>query len=211
MGETGRKVKGLAGEMIRRYVAQELVQRLSEEVQEQLNLQETLILGVVLKGLPVAYCLARMNGLVKNFVPIVAHRPLHMQHHVESCFPSPEWQAYFEKQLNRCESTLIVDDVVNTGFTKQRVETTIFPLIKKENKALRFAALVLNMKNLANQSFIRSDDLFALKVDAEGVECDWGLVTVPLWDLPMEEARLRCEKYLQRFWLDEKRFVTLSY
>jgi adenine/guanine phosphoribosyltransferase-like PRPP-binding protein len=197
--------------MIRRYVAQELVQRLSEKVQDQLNQQDTLILGVVLKGLPVAYCLARMNGLVKNFVPIVAHRPLHMQHHVESCFPSPEWQAYFEKQLNRCESTLIVDDVVNTGFTKQRVETTIFPLIKRKSTALRFAALVLNRKNLANQSFIHSNDLFVLRVNAEEVQCDWGLVTVPLWDLPIEEARLRCEKYLQRFWLDEKRFVTLTY
>ena len=197
--------------MIRRYVAQKLVQKLNEKVQGQLNLQETLILGVVLKGLPVAYCLARMNGLVKNFVPIVAQRPLHMQHHVESCFPSPEWQTYFEERLNCCKSALIVDDVVNTGFTKQKVETTIFSLIKKESKALRFIALVLNMKNLANPSFIHSDDLFALRVNAEEVECDWGLVTVPLWDLPIEEARLRCEKYLQMFWLDEKRFITVTY
>jgi len=197
--------------MIRRYVAQRLVQKLSEKVKDQLNLQDALILGVVLKGLPVAYCLARMNGLVKNFVPIVAQRPLHMQHHVESCFPSPEWQDYFEEQLNRCENALIVDDVVNTGFTKQRVETTIFSLIKGESAAFRFAALVLNRKNLANPSFIHSNDLFVLRANAEGVECDWGLVTVPLWDLPIEEARLRCEKYLQRFWLDEKRFVTVTY
>lgn len=211
MGKTRRKVKGLSDEMIRRYVAQKLVQKLSEEVRSQLNLQETLILGVVLKGLPVAYCLARMNGLVKNFVPIVALRPLHMQHHVESCFPSPQWQAYFEEQLNRCESTLIVDDVVNTGFTRQRVESSIFPLIKSENTTLRFAALVLNAKNLANPSFIHSNDLFALRVNAVEVECDWGLVTVPLWDLPIEEARLRCERYLQRFWLDKKRFITVTY
>jgi adenine/guanine phosphoribosyltransferase-like PRPP-binding protein len=209
--ETRRKVKGLSDEMIRRYVARKLVQRLSEKVQSQLNLRETLILGVVLKGLPVAYCLARMNGLVKNFVPIVAHRPLHMQYHVESCFPSPEWQAYFKEQLDCCESTLVVDDVVNTGFTKQRVESTIFSLIKGERAALRFAALVLNAKNLANLGFINSDDLFALRVNAEEVECDWGLVTVPLWDLPIKEARMRCERYLQRFWLEKKRFITVTY
>jgi len=197
--------------MIKKYIAQKLVQKLNETVQDQLNLRETLILGVVLKGLPVAYCLARMNGLVKNFVPIVAQRPLHMQHHVESCFPSPEWQTYFEEQLNRCESTMIVDDVVNTGFTKQRVETTIFSLIKRESIALRFAALILNMRNLANPSFIHSKDFFALTVNAEEVECDWGLVTVPLWDLPIEEARLQCEKYLQSFWLDKKRFITVTY
>ncbi len=207
----GEKVKVLAGEMIRRYVAQKLVQRLSEEVRSQLNLQDTLILGVVLKGLPVAYCLARMNGLVKNFVPIVAQRPLHMQHHVESCFPSSEWQTYFEEQLDRCKSGLIVDDVVNTGFTKQRVETTIIPLVKRESVGFRFAALVLNRKNLANPCFVQSDDLFVLKVNAEGVECDWGSEEVPLWDLPVEEARLRCEEYFQRFWQFEKRFITVTY
>jgi hypoxanthine phosphoribosyltransferase len=196
--------------MKRKRVAQKLVQKLNEKVQSQLKLQDTMILGVVLKGLPVAYCLARMNGLVENFVPIVAQRSLPMQHHVESYFLSPEWQVYLQKQLNRCETALIVDDVVNTGFTKQRVETTISSLINKEN-VLRFAALILNCKILANPNFIRSDDIFALKVNAEEVECDWGLVTVPLWDLSIEETRVRCEEYFQRLWLDEKRFTTITY
>jgi hypoxanthine-guanine phosphoribosyltransferase len=196
--------------MKRKYIAQKLIQKLNEKVNSQLNLQDTLILGVILKGLPVAYCLARMNELIENFVPIVAQRSLPMQHHVESYFLSPEWQAYLQKQLNRCETALIVDDIVNTGFTKQRVETTISSLINGKD-ILRFAALILNCKILANPNFIRSNDIFALKVNAEEVECDWGLATVPLWDLSIEETLKQCEEYFQKLWLNEKRFITVTY
>ena len=68
--------------MKKRYVAQDLIQKLSETTSHRLTMKETLVLGVVLKGLPVAYSLARINSVVENFVPIVAHRPLYMQHHV---------------------------------------------------------------------------------------------------------------------------------
>ena len=174
-------------------------------------MKETLILGVVLKGLPVAYSLARMNSLIENFVPIVAHRPLYMQHHVEPYFPSLEWTAYFRERLNHCRSLLIVDDVVNTGFTKQKLESIVYSLTKETGIRKQFAALILNRKNLANQSFIASNDLFALRVDATEVECDWGLITVPLWDLSVKEALLRCEEYFRRCWLSEKRFINIAY
>ena len=82
-----------------RYDARKLVQRLNEKIGDQLNPRATLFLGVVLKGLPVAYCLARMNNAVENFIPIVAHRPLPMKYHVDSYFPSPEWQTYFQGRL----------------------------------------------------------------------------------------------------------------
>jgi len=196
--------------MKRKYVAQKLIQKLNEKVNSQLNLQDTLILGVVLKGLPVAYCLARINGLIENFVPIVAQRSLPMQHHVESYFLSSEWQTHLHKQLKHCETTLIVDDIVNTGFTKQRVETTISSLINRKN-TLRFAALILNCKILANPNFISSNDIFALKINAKEVECDWGLAKIPLWDLSIEETLKRCEGYFQKLWLNEKRFITVTY
>jgi len=197
--------------MRKRYVAQKLIQRLSENTSHQLNMKRTLILGVVLKGLPVAYSLARTNSVVENFVPMVAHRPLYMQHHVESYFPSLEWNAYFRDRLNQCETLLIVDDVVNTGFTKQKLESIVYSLTKEIEPRRQFAALILNRKNLANQSFVGSDDLFALQVDAVGVKCDWGLITVPLWDLPVKEALIQCEEYFQRFWLSEKRFINIAY
>ena len=197
--------------MRKKYIAQSLIKRLSETTSRRLDMKKTLILGVVLKGLPVAYSLARMNSVVENFVPIVAHRPLYMQHHVESYFPSLEWAAYFLDRLNRCETLLIVDDVVNTGFTKQKLESIVYSLTKEIETHRQFAALVLNRKNLANKSFIGSNDLFALQVDAVAVECDWGLITVPLWDLPVKEALIRCEEYFQRFWLSEKRFINIAY
>jgi len=197
--------------MRKRYVAQNLVQKLSETTSNKLNMKETLVLGVVLKGLPIAYSLARMNAVVENFVPVVAHRPLYMQHYVESYFPSPEWEDYFREKLNRCENLLIVDDIVNTGFTKQKLESTVHSLAKEAEVPSQFAALILNRKNLANQSFVGSSDIFALEVDALEVECDWGLITVPLWELPVKEALLRCEEYFQRFWLDEKRFINIIY
>ena len=197
--------------MRKKYVAQSLIKRLSETTSRQLIMKKTLILGVVLKGLPVAYSLARMNSVVENFVPMVAHRPLYMQHHVESYFPSLEWTAYFQDRLNRCETLLIVDDVVNTGFTKQKLESIVYSLTKETETHRQFAALVLNRKNLANQSFIGSNDLFALQVDATEVKCDWGLITVPLWDLPVKEALIQCEEYFQRFWLSEKRFINIAY
>ncbi len=197
--------------MRKRYVAQNLIQELTETTSRQFNLKETLVLGVVLKGLPVAYSLARVNAVVENFVPIVANRPLYMQHYVESYFPSSEWKAYFRERLNRCESLLIVDDIVNTGFTKQKLESIVYSLAKEAGVHSQFAALILNRKNLANQSFIGSDDIFALQIDAAEVECDWGLITVPLWDLPVKEALLQCEEYFQRFWLNEKRFINITY
>jgi adenine/guanine phosphoribosyltransferase-like PRPP-binding protein len=174
-------------------------------------MKETLFLGVVLKGLPVAYSLARMNAVVENFVPVVAHRPLYMQHYVESYFPSPEWETHFRERLNYCENILIVDDIVNTGFTKQKLESIVYPLIRETEVPSRFAALILNRKNLANQNFIGSDDIFTLQVNATEVECDWGLITVPLWGLPVKEALLQCEEYFQRFWLNEKRFINIIY
>jgi len=197
--------------MRKKYVAQGLILKLSETTSRRLNMKETLILGVVLKGLPVAYSLARMNSAVENFVPIVAHRPLYMQHHIESYFPSLEWTAYFRERLNHCESLLIVDDVVNTGFTKQKLESIVYSSTKEADLHKQFAALILNQRNLANQSFVGSNDIFALRVDAMEVECDWGLITVPLWDLPVKEALLQCEEYLQRFWLSEKRFINIAY
>jgi len=197
--------------MKKRYVAQDLIQKLSETASRRFNLKETLVLGVVLKGLPVAYSLARMNSVVENFVPVVAHRPLYMQHYVESYFPSLEWEAYFRNRLDHCESLLIIDDIVNTGFTKQKLESIVYSLTKETGIHKQFAALILNRKNLANQGFVGSNDLFALQVDAAEVECDWGLITVPLRDLPVKEALLQCEEYLQRFWLSEKRFIDIAY
>jgi len=197
--------------MRKRYVAQNLIQKLSETTSHRLNMKETLFLGVVLKGLPVAYSLARMNAVVENLVPVVAHRPLYMQHYVESYFPSPEWETHFRERLNHCENILIVDDIVNTGFTKQKLESIVYPLTRETEVPSRFAALILNRKNLANQSFIGSDDIFTLQVNAMEVECDWGLITVPLWGLPVKEALLKCEEYFQRFWLNEKRFINVLY
>jgi len=197
--------------MKKRYIAQDLIQKLSETTSHRLNMKETLVLGVVLKGLPVAYSLARMNAVVENFVPLVAHRPLYMQHYVESYFPSPEWETYFRERLNSCENLLIVDDIVNTGFTKQKLESIVSPLTKDAGIQSQFAALILNRKSLANQSFVGSDDIFTLQVSAMEVECDWGLITVPLWGLPVKEALLQCEEYFQRFWLNEKRFINIIY
>jgi len=197
--------------MKRRLAAQKLIERLNEKIRRQLNLSETLILGVVLKGLPVAYSLAKMNGVLDNFVPVVAQRHIYMQHHVESYFPSLEWKNYFSQLLSHCKTLLIVDDVVNTGFTKQRVESVVHSLDTVKPTPPVFAALILNKKNLANKKFVQAYDLFALKVNAAEVECDWGQITVPIWDLSVKEARQRCEGYFESFWLGEKRFVSVTY
>jgi len=194
--------------MKKRFSAQKLIERLNQKITCQLNSDETLILGVVLKGLPIAYSLAKMNEAVENFVPIVAQRHIYMQHHVESYFPSLEWKKYYNERISLCENLLVIDDVVNTGFTKQRVESIVHSL---DTPSQRFAALVLNRKNLANPSFVNVQDLFALEVKATEVECDWGLITVPLWDLPVEEGRRRCEEYFQKYWLHEKRMITITY
>jgi len=194
--------------MQRQIVAQKLIERLNDRIKHQLNLNKTLILGVVLKGLPIAYSLAKINKVTENFVPIVAQRHTSMQHYVESYFPSLEWKNYFNEQLTLCENLLIVDDVVNTGFTKQRVESIVHSF---NNPSHRFGALVLNRKNLANQSFVSVRDLFAMEVDAAEVECDWGLITVSLQDLPIKEGLRRCEEYLQKYWLHEKRMITITY
>jgi len=194
---------------MRRHIpAQKLIERLNRRIRRQLNLNKTLILGVVLKGLPVAYSLAKNNGVIENFVPIVAQRHTYMQHHVESYFPSQAWKSYFIEQLTQRENLLLIDDVVNTGFTKQRVESIIHSL---NSPSLRFGALVLNRKNLANQNFVSPRDFFALEVEANEVECDWGSMTLPLWDQPVEEGRRRCEQYLQKHWLQEKRMITITY
>lgn len=197
--------------MRKNLLARKLIERLNEKIQRRLNLDETLILGVVLKGLPVAYSLARMNNLIGNFVPLVAQRHIYMQHQVESYFPSLDWIEYFRQQLTRLRSLLIVDDVVNTGFTRQRVESVVHSLDMRKESCHMFAALVLNRRNLANPRFVHTDDVFALKVDAEEVECDWGQITVPLWNLSVKEARERCEEYFLRFWVRERRFVSIAY
>jgi hypoxanthine-guanine phosphoribosyltransferase len=199
--------------MIRRFVAQKLLKKLNQKIQSQIDLSRTAILGVVLKGLPVAYGLARMNDAVPNFVPIVAQRQLYMQHQIESYFPSLEWKAYLNKLLNSSERVLIVDDVVNTGFTRQKVESIEASLAQngRETVPRQFAALILNRKRLASSGFTRSNDIVALEVNASDVECDWGLITVPLWDLPIQVALKRCEEYYQRFWINEKRFLKVSY
>jgi len=196
--------------MIRKYTAQKLIQKLDKKVKERFDLQQTLILGVVLKGLPIAYSLARMNRAVRNFVPLVAERPFTLQHHVESYFPSLEWESYFQKLLTHRNRLLIVDDVVNSGFTKQKIESIAYSLTEGKIQ-YSFAALVLNRKPLANPSFIRPSDIFALRVSAEEVECDWGLVTVPLWNLSVEASILKCEGYFQRFWLSEERIIKITY
>jgi hypoxanthine-guanine phosphoribosyltransferase len=199
--------------MEKKFVAQELIKRLSKKIRGQINLQETLILGVVLKGMPVAYSLAKASDMIENFVPLVAQRHIYMQHQVESYFPSSEWKDYFNHQLSNCKNLLIVDDVVNTGFTKEKVESIVCSLNKNQEFTLPqiFAALVLNRENLGNPHFVNSNDFFAIEVNATNVECDWGIMTVPLWDLPVETARQRCEEYHQRFWQNEKRWITITY
>jgi hypothetical protein len=64
---------------------------------------------------------------------------------------------------------------------------------------------------LVNPSFIRANDIFALQVEAEEIECDWGLETVPLWDLSVKESILKCETYFHRFWLNEQRIIKITY
>jgi len=196
--------------MIRRYTAQNLVQKLDSKVKKRFDLQRTLLLGVVLKGLPVAYSLAKMNNIVENFVPFVAQRLFSMQHVVESYFPSLEWESYFRKLLIRCDRLLIIDDVVNSGFTKQKLESNVYSLTGRKIP-YSFAALVLNRKALANPGFIGLNDVFALQVNASDVECDWGLVTVPLLDLSVEESIQKCEVYFQRFWRDEQQTIKITY
>jgi len=196
--------------MRKRFIAQRLVQKLNSKLQKRVDFEETLLLGVVLKGLPVAYSLARMNGVMRNFVPLVAERTLEMQHCVESGFPSLEWGVYFKGRLSDCGGVLIVDDVVNSGFTKQRLESVVCS-VSGGRVDLGFCALVLNERNLANPSFVGSRDTFVLRVDAEVVECDWGVVTVPLVGLGVDETLVRCEEYFRRFWLCESRVVTITY
>jgi adenine/guanine phosphoribosyltransferase-like PRPP-binding protein len=103
------------------FVAQELIQHLNERILGQLNLRETLILGVVLKGLPIAYSLASMHGFIENFVPLVAQRQMYLEHHVESYFPSLEWKKYFNEQTDSCKGILIVDDVVKRALFSECV------------------------------------------------------------------------------------------
>jgi orotate phosphoribosyltransferase len=199
--------------MNKRLVAQNLLKKLNQKIQSQLDLSCTVILGVVLKGLPVAYGLAKMNNVIPNFVPLVAQRQLYMQHQIESYFPSLEWKAYLDKLLSASERVLIVDDVVNTGFTRQKVESIVHSIAQKQGESVPhlFAALILNRKRLASTGFVHQNDIFASEVNASDVECDWGLMTVPLWDLSIQDAIRRCEEYYTRFWIDEKRFLKVSY
>ena len=196
--------------MQRKIVARKLIDILEEKIRRHLDLEATLIVGVVLKGLPVAYAIARKNSVLENFVPIVAQRRAHMQHSVESYFPSLDWKAYYTKRLAQCENLLVLDDVVNSSFTRQRVEGIIHSLAGP-SRVLRFGALILNKKNLANPSFVSQTDFFAKTVNAMDVECDWGMITVPLWDQSVEEGRRRCENYYRDYWLKEKRVITLTY
>jgi hypothetical protein len=75
--------------------------------------------------------------------------------------------------------------VVNTGFTKEKVESIVCSLNQNKKITLpqMFAALVLNRENLGNPHFVNSNDFFAVEVNATNVECDWGIMAVPLWDL----------------------------
>lgn len=196
--------------MQKRLVAQKLISILEDKIRRQLNLNTTLIVGVVLKGLPVAYAIAKKNNLIENFVPIVAQRRIFMQHQVESYFPSLDWKNYYKKMLTECENLLVLDDVVNSGFTRQKVEGIIHSL-EGPSHVLRFGSLVLNRRNLANSGFVSLRDFFALNVNAKDVECDWGMITVPLWDQSVEEGRRRCENYYREYWLYEKRVITLTY
>ncbi|MGD8506117.1 MAG: hypothetical protein PVF15_05575 [Candidatus Bathyarchaeota archaeon] len=197
--------------MKRRIPADKLVQKLNRKILGKLDIGKSLVLGVVLKGLPVAYSIARMNHATENFVPVVAHRPLQFQHHVDSYLPSLEWGSFLQEQLGHLENLIIVDDVVNSGFTKQKLESIASSLTKEYRICHWFAALILNRENLAGPSFVKSSDIFASQVNAKEVECDWGTITVPLWDLPIREARQRCEEYFQEHWLSEERFVTITY
>ncbi len=198
--------------MEKQFVAQQLIGRLNEKLHEQLNVRKALILGVVLKGMPVAYSLSKMNGVIENFVPLVAQRHILLQHQVESYFPSLEWKRRFNRKLNRCTALLIVDDVVNTGFTKEKIESIVYSLDQEHAPLeLTFAALVLNRENLGNPHFVNSNAFFALEVNATNVECDWGSITVPLLDLSIETALKRCEDYYRRFWQNEKRWITITY
>ncbi len=197
--------------MQRKILAERLVQKLNEKILGKLDIRKALIFGVVLKGLPIAYNIARMNHSIENFVPIVAHRPLHLQHYVNSYLPSLEWKSYLKEQLSRYEHLIISDDVVNSGFTKQKLESIAITLTKGYKVSRLFAALILNRKNLAGPSLIGSSDIFALKVNAKEVICDWGAITVPLLDLPIEKARQQCEEYFQERWLNEERFITITY
>jgi len=197
--------------MKKKIPADMLVQKLNDKILGKLDIRKTLIFGVVLKGLPVAYSIARINHKIENFVPVVAHRPLQLQHYVNSYLPSLELKSYLQEQLNRCESLIIIDDVVNSGFTKQKLESVANSLTKGYRIFRWFAALILNRKNLAGPSFVYPSDIFALQVNAKEVKCDWGTITVPLWDLPIEKARQRCEEYFQKHWLSEKRFITITY
>lgn len=199
--------------MNKRFVAQKLLRKLNRKIRSQLNLDHTVILGVVLKGLPVAYGVAKMNNVVPNFVPLVAQRQLYMQHQIESYFTSLQWKAYLNRLLGTSERILIVDDVINTGFTRQKVESIVHSLAQKQEGSVpqRFAALIMNKKRLASSGFASPSDICALKVNAADVECDWGLMTVPLWDLPVHDAIRRCEEYFRKFWINEKRYLTVSY
>jgi hypothetical protein len=196
--------------MIRKYIAQKLVERLDRKTKERFDLHDTLLLGVVLKGLPVAYSLAKMNNVLKNFVPLIAERTLTMQHYIDSYFPSLEWKSYFQKLLSHCKQLLIIDDVVNNGFTKQRIESIAYSLAEGKTP-YSFAALVLNCRLLASPNFVNANDIFALGVNAEEVECDWGPIKVPLWDLSAKEALHKCEVYFQKFWIEEERTIKVTY
>jgi adenine/guanine phosphoribosyltransferase-like PRPP-binding protein len=196
--------------MRKRVVAQKLIQKLNAKLQRRLNFKETLLLGVVLKGLPVAYSLARINDVMDNFVPLVAQRTLQMQHYVESNFPSLEWELYFKERLSNCGTVLIVDDVVNSGFTKQKLESIVYSM-SKERISLGFCALILNQRYLTNPNFVSPRDTFVLRVNAGAVECDWGVITVPLMNLSVKEALVRCGEYFRRFWLHENRVITITY
>ncbi len=78
--------------MEKQSVAQELIERLNAKLRKHLHLREALILGVVLKGMPIAFSLAKMNDVVENFVPLVAQRHISMHYLIESYFPSLEWR-----------------------------------------------------------------------------------------------------------------------
>jgi hypoxanthine phosphoribosyltransferase len=82
-------------------------------------------------------------------------KPTRISHQIESYFPSLQWKEYLDKLLTTRKRVLIVDDVVNTGFTRLKVESIVHSLARKQKEYApqQFAALILNKKQLASSRF----------------------------------------------------------
>ena len=125
--------------MRKKFIAQKLICKLKAKLERKLELKETMLLGTVLKGFPIAYSLARTCNMMYNFIPLIAHRPLHIQHHVESYFPSLDWETYFKENSSSYRNILIIDDIVDTGLTLARLKDYLL----KERRASSVKICVL--------------------------------------------------------------------